>query len=102
MAVASGTDLRGAQHERRRSLGRLLPGVAVAVALLPFIVAAAALVVGVGDAYHPLSDQALTELQIRDVGHHEVLTGLFSRDGWRHPGPVFFYLVSPIYWLTGR
>ncbi len=103
MAVAPDVDGSGTPDpDRVRRLCRFLPAVALAVALLPFVVSAVALLVDVGDDYHPLSDHALTEMQIRDVGHHEVLTGLFSRDGWRHPGPLFFYLVAPIYWLTGQ
>jgi hypothetical protein len=49
----------------------------------------------------PISDYALTELQVRDVLHHPVLTGLYSRDDWSHPGPMFFYAIAPVYWLTG-
>ena len=73
----------------------------LAVTLAPFVVAATALVVGVGGGYMPASDHALTELQVRDVGHHPVLVGLYSRGDWSHPGPALFYLLAPFYRLVG-
>lgn len=54
-----------------------------------------------GSGYRPISDYALTELQVRDVLHHPVLTGLYSRADWDHPGPLLFYAIAPFYWVTG-
>jgi hypothetical protein len=71
------------------------------VVLLPLLVAAVVLLVRRPD-YRPISDYALTELQVRDIGRHEVLTGLYSRSDWRHPGPMFFYLLAPLYRLSGE
>jgi hypothetical protein len=73
----------------------------VAVTLLPFVVGIVALLVVVGGDYHPVHDLAQIELRIRDVGHHEVLLGPYSRDGWYHPGPAMFYLLALPYRLTG-
>ena len=70
------------------------------VVVLPLVVSAIALLVRRPD-FIPISDYALTELQVRNVGHHEVLTGLYSRSDWSHPGPLFFYLLAPFYWLSG-
>ena len=69
--------------------------------LLPMVVAAVALVVRARTRYFPTADHALTELQVRDVGRHEVLIGLYSRADWNHPGPALFYLLAPIYRLSG-
>jgi hypothetical protein len=69
--------------------------------MVPLVVAAVALVVDVGADYHPWSDQALIELQTRDVGRHPVLIGLYSREGWNHPGPALFYLLALPYRLSG-
>lgn len=80
------------------TVDRLLVGAAT----LPFVAAAVALVVGVGDGYLPVSDQALAEMLVRDVGHHPVLIGLYSRDDWSHPGPLLYYLLAPFYWATGN
>jgi hypothetical protein len=74
---------------------------ALVLAALPFVVTAVALLVGVGNSYLPAGDLAMTELHIRDIGRHEVLTGLWSRYDWKHPGPLQFYLVAPFYWLSG-
>jgi hypothetical protein len=73
---------------------------ALVVVLLPLAVACVALVVRSGD-HLPVGDRALTELQIRDVGNHAVLRGLYSRADWAHPGPVMFYLAAPLYRLAG-
>jgi hypothetical protein len=75
--------------------------VAIAVAVAPFVVAAVTLLVGVRGDYLPVGDNALIELQTRDVGRHDVLVGLYSREDWNHPGPMLFYVLAPFYWLTG-
>jgi hypothetical protein len=80
---------------------RLVGRLALAVTLCPFLVAAVALLVTVGGDYQPVSDHALTELQVRSVGRDEVLVGLYSRGDWNHPGPAGFYLLAPFYWVTG-
>ncbi len=66
--------------------------------VIPFVVSAIALIVRVGDDYRPSADQAWIELQIRDIGHHPVLLGPYSRFGWFHPGPLLYYLL----WLPYR
>lgn len=74
---------------------------AVVIAAVPFVVTAAALIFGVGGDYLPSGDLAMTEMHVRDVGRHEVLTGLWSRIHWNHPGPLQFYLIAPFYRLAG-
>lgn len=74
---------------------------ALALALAPFAVSAVAVLVTVGGRWLPAADHALTEMHVRDVGRHEVLVGLYSRESWNHPGPILFYLLAPFYWLTG-
>jgi hypothetical protein len=87
---------RGEARRRLRPVHALL-----ALAALPFAIGAVSLVVTVGGNYFPAADHALTEMQIRDIGRHEVLIGLYSRENWNHPGPMLFYLLAPFYWLTG-
>jgi hypothetical protein len=77
---------------------RTIERAAVGAVLAPFLVLAAALIAGAGD-YLPVSDHALIEMKLRDIGRHPVWTGLYSRNDWSHPGPLFFYLVWPIYRL---
>ncbi len=59
------------------------------------------MILRVGGDYHPTADQALIELQIRDIGHHAVLLGPYSRFGWFHPGPLLYYLLWLPYRVTG-
>jgi len=59
------------------------------------------LIVDVGGDYLPTGDYAYIEMHTRDVGHHPVLVGLYSRVDWSHPGPAAFYLLSLPYRLTG-
>ena len=66
---------------------------------MPLVVTAVA-VVARSRGYAPVGDWALTELRVRDIGHHPVVTGLYSRDGWSHPGPMDFYLLAPLYRLA--
>jgi hypothetical protein len=75
---------------------------AIVIAAVPFVVTALAMIITVGGDYHPAGDLAMTEMHIRDIGHHEVLIGLWSRWNWSHLGPMQFYLVAPFYWLTGN
>ena len=83
-----------------RRVARLGPVWATLLVVLPFLVLAVVLIVHRHD-YLPVGDYALTELQVRNIGQHEVLTGLYSRGVWSHPGPMYFYLIAPFYWLTG-
>jgi hypothetical protein len=87
-----------ADVDRDVRVGRIALGLAV----LPLVVSAISLVFVVGSRYHPASDHALIEMQIRDVGRHELLTGLYSREEWSHPGPFFAYLAAPFYRLSGE
>jgi len=73
----------------------------LALALLPLAVSAVALLTAVGREYVPTGDHAGTEIAVRSVGRHAVLTGLWSHADWNHPGPLSFYLLAPFYWLTG-
>ena len=89
-----------AEPRRSRLGGRHRSRLLLALALSPLLVSAVALVVGVGRAYTAFGDQAVMELHTRDVGHHPVLLGLFSRDNWSHPGPALFYLLAVPYRLV--
>jgi hypothetical protein len=57
--------------------------------------------------FAPIFDMALFEMRVRDVGTTNTpLVGLGGRlSRWpeigSHPGPLAFYLFSPIYWLLG-
>jgi hypothetical protein len=87
--------------DRQDARARWAMRIALLLVLVPLVVSAIALVADAGDGYRPVSDHALNELRTRDVGHHAVLLGPFSRDGWFHPGPIFYYLFAVPYRLFG-
>ena len=70
------------------------------------VVAAAAVVVAVAmvrarGAEIPTSDRALTELYTLRAARLGLSVGAYSRFGWNHPGPLFFYLAAPLYVASG-
>jgi hypothetical protein len=86
-------DATGAQHRV------LLFAVVVALVVLPIVIALLSLL---GTHWHASSDDALEILRVRDVGgRHTPLTGVQSRFGWNHPGPVLFWGLAPFNWMFG-
>ena len=79
----------------------LVIGASVVVAVLPLLVAAAR-IVGRAPAIAWTGDRALTELAVREASRANQLLGMGGRFGWRHPGPIWMYLLAPLYALTGR
>ena len=49
----------------------------------------------------PASDFALLELSTGEALRGTQLLGPYSRFGWRHPGPAYFYLQAPLYGASG-
>jgi hypothetical protein len=89
----------GARCEVDGAAANRLFWLAVGITLLPLI--ASAVHVLSGSEVANLGDAAGIELRTRDVGHHSVLLGLWSRSNWNHPGPALFYLLALPYRLTG-
>jgi hypothetical protein len=98
-----------AHAPRQRWQGwRWRTGVEVAVLSLalavPLVVALAVLRT---PTWHPLSDAALIEMRVRDVGtRHSPLVGPYGRitglgETGSHPGPLMFYALWPLYRLAG-
>ncbi len=68
-------------------------GVAAVASLAPFVVAGAR---GLATPWTPVSDQAIEALRMHDVGtRYTPLVGSYSRLGWRHPGPLLFWIGAP-------
>jgi hypothetical protein len=78
-----------------------LAAIGLALTLLPLVVSAVALGVKSGTGYLAQADIGLIELQTGDVGRRAVLLGLYSREGWNHPGPALFYALALPYRLAG-
>src|SRR4051812_21692152 len=52
--------------------------------------------------YMPFTDQAVLEMQVLHSTKALHLLGPYSRFHWNHPGPFFFYLLTPLYALSGH
>lgn len=79
----------------------IVPGVAIAITVLPLFVALLAMF-GAGMGRVVLwGDDALLELTVRTVGHHLVLLGPYSRYRWHHPGPLLFDWMAIPYHAFG-
>jgi hypothetical protein len=76
--------------------------VAVGAILVPFLAVAIRIWTHRNDAFIPMADYALLEMQLRDLPSHLPLLGAYSRFGWNHPGPIATYLIGLGYWLTGK
>lgn len=78
-------------------LARWLIAIAAACALAPLAVSWADEVFG--RLQHPCfaGDFALLELAVRKATRGEQLLGPYSRFGWTHPGPLYFYFIVPFY-----
>jgi hypothetical protein len=69
--------------------------------LLVLVPSLAAAVSALRNPWIPTNDWALIELQVRQVGTSETpLVGVWSRFGWRHPGPLMFYALALPYRLV--
>lgn len=49
----------------------------------------------------PMGDAALLELGVREAAAGDQLLGPYSRFGWFHPGPAYFYALVPAWGATG-
>lgn len=48
------------------------------------------------------SDFAVGELYTELATRGQLSVGPYSRFGWHHPGPIFFYITAPFYALSGH
>ena len=73
----------------------------VAVTVFPLLVASVAfpLITGLPDVCMKI-DMAMIELYTRNAMQGNQLVGMYSRFGWNHLGPTYFYMLAPIYVLA--
>jgi len=88
-----------AADERAEARNRWVLPLAIALVLAPFVVAAVRMATRPGFANS--GDQALIGLSVHEATRVHQFLGLYSRFGWFHPGPSWFYLLSPFYKLFG-
>src|ERR671936_428606 len=82
----------------RVSAGRLAV-VCVGLAILTIAIAALG---HRAPPFREISDGAVLEIYTLEALKGRLLVGPYSRFGWHHPGPLYFYLEAPWYWLSGR
>ncbi len=86
--------------EPSQPIGRATWGL-IGVTLIPVFVALIRVLAGLGGSFHAVSDNALNELLVRDIGRYPVLLGPYSRGLWSHPGPLFYYIAAIPYRAFG-
>jgi hypothetical protein len=52
--------------------------------------------------FREVSDGAILEIYALEALDGTLLVGPYSRFGWHHPGPLFFYVAAPWYWMSGH
>jgi len=75
--------------------------VAFAIVVVPFAVILARLALASGRNLHLSDDLALIDLHTRIALRWKQQLGVFDRNGWNHPGPTYFYLLSLAYRVFG-
>ena len=83
----------------RRDLSRFVLPAVIVLLLVPLVFLLVRLLF---NHYISTSDIALIESRVRDIGTRSTpLVGPYSRYGWNHPGPFFFYALTIPYRLLG-
>ncbi len=74
---------------------------AFAVVIVPFAVAVGRLLAAPGGRVYLPDDLALIDLHTRRALAWKQQLGVFDHNGWNHPGPTYFYLLSLAYRALG-
>lgn len=80
----------------RRSL--IAAGVVLALAFVLVIAA----IIRTTEHIFVKSDLAFLAIYTRLALDGHLLVGAYSRFHWHHPGPIYFYVLAPLYWLTDQ
>ncbi|MGH9025424.1 MAG: hypothetical protein ACRDWD_04810 [Acidimicrobiia bacterium] len=76
--------------------------VAIAISFVVVAPLLAFVVTRVGTDYIPVQDSSLIELRVRDVWSGDLpLVGAYSDYGWNHPGPLMYWALAPLSFVTG-
>src|SRR5262249_14255995 len=74
------------------------PALAIALAA---VAALAAFLRPTPEAF-PSGDGAIVEIYTLEAARHFLTLGPYSQFNWHHPGPIYFYLLVPLYKLAGQ
>ncbi len=80
---------------------RLLSALPVLVAALPLLALSVHAALHARDGATPFGDTAVLMLRTLAASRGHELLGPYSRFGWQHPGPAFFYWAAPFLRLSG-
>lgn len=94
----SSADVAPARPSRHGRWALLVAALAVAAAFGATVVR---VLTDVDDGFRFGGDQALTGLSVHEVSTFDRDLGPYSRYGWSHPGPLWFYLLAPPMRLLG-
>jgi len=72
------------------------------IAALPLLILLCVCVARAADRVVTSQDIAVIELYTDLASHGRLLLGPYSRFGWHHPGPLYFYLQAPLYGASNR
>lgn len=90
------------EAQRRARRTRIIESIALGIlAVLPVVPYLTFLLRTGVPRYGLIGEQALLEQATRHVWSGDTLVGPWSRFGWNHPGPLFFYLVAPFQAVFG-
>jgi hypothetical protein len=87
------------EADRRRN--RALAASPSVIAALPFLIMAARVLWERGDPQYS-GDAGLLAMGVRSAAHGTRTLGPYSRFGFFHPGPAFFYALVPFEWITAN
>ena len=79
-----------------RRPGAWIPGLVALAAAAPMLASAISVLIQRPVIYFD-GDQAVDEMALIRAGHLAQLVGNYSRVGWEHPGPAWFYALAVIY-----
>lgn len=85
----------------RTARARLEALLLAVVALVPAFPHASYLANRTVPRFSMFGDYAVLEQVTRFVSSGRTLVGPYSRFGFNHPGPAYFFVIAPIYWLCG-
>src|SRR5215469_15117239 len=73
--------------------------ISIVMILVPAAVGIARVLASLHQPFVNFGDVAVLESGLRDaLGGHQLL-GPYSHFGWFHPGPAYFYVFAPVYWV---
>ncbi len=103
---APGRGTHGRHRRRRPPTGAFPPSpwvtvIAFAIVVAPFAFALGRLLASPGKHLYLPDDLALIDLHTRQALVWKQQLGVFDHNGWNHPGPAYFYLLSLAYRVLG-